>query len=111
VGRLAELDGLLAEAERCVQEARGELAVLDLGVVDPAELRRALHEFEPGWEQLVPKERGRVLALLLERVVYDAESGEVEITFRRGARASDEHLHESGRGARRTAGEPVPVEK
>ena len=35
-------------------------------------------------EELFPKERARILALLLERVEFDANKGEVAITFRPG---------------------------
>src|SRR6185503_16421151 len=53
--------------------------------VDPDELRRALEEFDPVWSLLTTAERGRVIGLLLERVTFDAESGEVQIKFRPGA--------------------------
>ncbi len=39
---------------------------------------------KPIWAELFPQERARVLALLLECVEFDAEFGEVEITFRPG---------------------------
>jgi hypothetical protein len=112
VGRLAELDRLLADADEGLQAARGELATLDVGVVDSAELRRTLEEFEPVWDQLVPKERGRLLALWLERVVFNAESGDVAITLRRSAPAPvrPEHLNGNGHGARPPAGEPLSQE-
>lgn len=84
VGRLAELDGRLAESDRRLQEAKRELVALDLGVLNPAELQSALEQFDPLWAELIPKERARVLALLLERIVFEPESGEVEITFRPG---------------------------
>ena len=38
------------------------------------------------WSELFPAERARVLALLLERVEYDAQKGEVAITFRAGVK-------------------------
>ena len=67
-----------------VADARRELAALDAGALDPAELERALAEFEPLWAELSTPEKARALALLLERVTFDAESGEVEIRFRPG---------------------------
>ena len=84
VTRLAELDAEIAGVDQRAVNARRELAALDLGVVDPEDLRRALEDLEPVWAELFPKERARVLALLLERVEFDPESGEVEITFRPG---------------------------
>jgi site-specific DNA recombinase len=84
VGRLRKLDAALAEVEAALDEARRDLGALDAGALDPDELRRALEEFDPVWAQLSTPERGRVLALLLEGVTFDAESGEVEIRFRPG---------------------------
>ncbi len=84
VDRVAELDAELADAEQRSELARRELAALELGAVDPEELRRALQDLEPVWGALVPRERARVLALLLERVIFDGESGQVEIDLRKG---------------------------
>ena len=50
--------------------------------VNADELRDALADLEPVWAELFPKEQARVLDLLIERVVFDAEAGEVAITFR-----------------------------
>ena len=78
-------DDELREVERREAEARGELAALETGAIDPEELRQALSDLEPTWAELFPAERKRVLTLLLERVEFDATEGEVAITFRPGA--------------------------
>jgi len=83
-GQLAELDERLAGADQRAGEARRELVALDRGIVDPEALRRALEDLEPAWGELVPKERARLLALLIERIEFEPESGEVAITFRPG---------------------------
>ncbi len=81
----------LAEQDEALQKARDEhglvatdLATLDSAVVDPGELRAALADLFPVWAELFPRERARLLALLVESVEFDAEAGEVEITFRPG---------------------------
>ncbi len=84
IQRLDELDGTLAEADSRASAARAELQALELGQVDPEELRAALDDLQPIWAELFPKERARVLGLLLERVEFDAAAGEVSITFRPG---------------------------
>ncbi len=84
VQRLDELDEALAEAENRASAARTELQALELGQVDPEELRAALEDLEPIWNELFPRERARVLGLLLEQVEFDAARGEVELTFRAG---------------------------
>jgi len=84
VARLKEGDGLLADVERRAAEVRAELQALELGAIDPGELREALAGLESIWAELFPRERARVLALLIERVEFDAAEGEVAITFRPG---------------------------
>lgn len=85
--RLAEVDRALADAQRRAGAARDELVALGQRVVDEAALREALERFDPVWAELFPRERARVLALLVERVEYDGRSSEVEIRFRTGAPA------------------------
>ncbi len=58
---------------------------MDTGTIDLDELREALQDLEPIWSELFPQERARVFALLIERVEFDAEKGEVAITFRSDA--------------------------
>ena len=58
--------------------------MLERGTIDEQDLRAALASFEPVWQELLPAERGRILQLLIETVSYDAEAGEVAITFRPG---------------------------
>jgi len=84
VDRVAELDAEIADADERCRSARRDLLALDAGAIDVAELRRVLAEFEPIWGQLSVAERARMLALLLDRVTFDAESGDVEIKFRTG---------------------------
>ena len=50
--------------------------------VDEDELREALRQFMPLWDEMIPRERSRVLRLLIEVVHYDGQAGELEIVFR-----------------------------
>ena len=47
-----------------------------------AEAARALTAFDPVWTSLTPREQGRVIDLLVERVEYDGADGTVAVTFR-----------------------------
>ena len=85
IERIAELDQEIDVVASGLGDAHGELAGLKLGVLDADELRQALEDLEPIWTELFPKERARILALLLEQVEFDAAEGEVAITFRPGA--------------------------
>ena len=63
-------------------EIAEELAVLEGQSVDRRDLARALALFDEVWSCLFPSEQERVIALLVERVDFDAERETVAITFR-----------------------------
>lgn len=97
--RLAEVDEHLCRLQERHDEVAEQLAAIATEPVDDAAVREALAQFEELWDELVPRERARVLRLLIAEVRYDAEAGEVTIEFRNnGIRA----LAREG-GARRTA--------
>ena len=82
--RLDEIDSELAAVDEREAGLREELRQLNHDV-DVAGLTEALAEFDGVWEELVPKERARLLALLIERVSFDGQTGDIEIAFRDGA--------------------------
>jgi hypothetical protein len=51
-------------------------------LVDEAEAETALRGFDSGWKCLSPREQSRILELLIERVEFNGESGQVSIMFR-----------------------------
>jgi site-specific DNA recombinase len=82
--RLGEVDGELQPAAGRVEEVRAEFAALGSQVIDEADLRAALESFDPVWNELFPREKARIMALLLDSVVYDGKAGEVSLKFRPG---------------------------
>jgi site-specific DNA recombinase len=82
VERLEVTDDELEVVGRRARELAAELIALDTRTIDEADLRTVLAQFTPIWDQLVTSEKIRVLNLLIERVVFDARAGEVEIRFR-----------------------------
>lgn len=80
--RVAEIDDALTQADERATEARQRLVDIQAEVIDEHELRAALASFDPVWDELFPRERARILALLIERVTYVRATGEVSITFR-----------------------------
>ena len=46
-----------------------------------AAIQRAVALFDPVWDLLLVPERFRILHLLLESVVYDGSTGELELSF------------------------------
>jgi site-specific DNA recombinase len=79
---LAELQERIRTCELREQELGRELAHLREGLVDQMDVRRALAEFDPVWTALAPREQVRLVKLLVERVEYDGQSGDVSVTFR-----------------------------
>jgi site-specific DNA recombinase len=58
------------------------LASLDGDLVDETEVATALGDFDALWDCLAPREQARVIELLVERVSYDGDGGNISITFR-----------------------------
>ena len=64
------------------------------GTVDEHDLRKALGQFDPVWDALLPRERIRILRVLLEKVDY--REGKLGVTFRAtGIRALAEEATEA----------------
>jgi site-specific DNA recombinase len=80
--RLAEVQERIRLAERRLTEINLEVQRLRNRIVDQNDVATALTAFEPVWEMLSPREKARVLGLLVERVDYDGKEGSVAITFR-----------------------------
>jgi site-specific DNA recombinase len=79
--RLTELDQRVNQIERRLAEIRDELAHIARSTVSLAQIQRAMELFDPIWDVLLDRERYRILHLLLERIVYDGEKGEIELQF------------------------------
>ena len=80
--RLGEVDETHRKAKESARAARTELVALETNIIDEADLRAALAEFTPVWDELFPREKARLLHLLVEQVTYTAAEQKVAITFR-----------------------------
>jgi site-specific DNA recombinase len=80
-GHLAELHERIGEAEQRLTGIRDELASIEAATVSEGDVRAAMADFDEVWEALNPKEQGRLLQLLVERVEYDGQTSTVSITF------------------------------
>lgn len=68
--------------ERRLNELNNESAALEHGSLDSDMLRTALASFEPVWDELFPAEQERILRLLIERITYHPDDGDVDIELR-----------------------------
>jgi site-specific DNA recombinase len=99
VSRLADVDEQLARLLQRQREVTAQLAAITNDTVDEDVIHAALTNFTGTWDELVPRERARVLRLLIAEVRFDAQAGELTIEFRdNGIRALARDS-----GARRTA--------
>ena len=79
--RLADLQDRIRVAEQRATEVREKIIVLSRELVDTREVAQACSLFDPVWETLTPREQARIIHLLIERVDYDGEDGNISITF------------------------------
>ena len=79
--RLAATEDRMRTATEQLSAIRSEISDRDHGPVDHEIVRQALQEFNPVWNALSPREQERVLKLLVQRVDYNGESGQVDIMF------------------------------
>jgi site-specific DNA recombinase len=77
----AELQERIQTVECRLNSHRDERARLQHELVTEEDTARALASFDPVWETLSPRERARLLQLLIERVDYDGRDGTISITF------------------------------
>ncbi len=76
----AALDERAVQIETRLSEIQRALAAIEGTDIEPSEAAKALAQFDPVWDALVPREQASLLQLLIERVDYDPK--EVAITFR-----------------------------
>ena len=79
--RLGELEERASQIERRLSEIHVAVAQLEATAIDQEEARKALEAFDPAWEVLEPRERERLVRLVVERVEYDGAKGEIEVMF------------------------------
>jgi site-specific DNA recombinase len=81
VSNLADIQQCIRSAERRLTEIDNELISLQDELVGEEEVARALADFDGLWGTLAPREQARVLELLIQRVDYDGQHGNVSLTF------------------------------
>jgi len=81
-GQLADLQERISVVERRSADIVEKLAVQNQQLIDEQEIRAALSLFDPVWESIAPREKVRIVRLLVERVGYDGDKETVALTFR-----------------------------
>jgi site-specific DNA recombinase len=68
------------EVEQRLREIGRDVVRLEQEAVDEHKVRSALAAFTPVWDTLAPREQGRIVRLLVERVDYDGTPGNGSVT-------------------------------
>ncbi len=79
--RISDLDRQLVETNGELERVGLSLRDLDDGA-DEAAVRSALGSFTETWNELFPREKERLLRLLVEHVVYQPDTCDVELQLR-----------------------------
>jgi len=79
--RLASAQERQRKATERLYAIRDEIRDCERVAPDEEVVRQALRDFDPVWNAIAPREQQRVLNILVQRVDYNGESGNVEITF------------------------------
>ena len=79
--RLADLQERIRLAEQRLTVVQEEVGSIREQLVNEDDLRQALAEFDPVWQNLNIKERARVLQLLIARIDFDGHTKEISLTF------------------------------
>jgi len=82
LAHLSELQLRSQESERALTEIRTRLDALQTSDGNIRTLTSALRQFDPVWAVLAPRERARLVELIVERVAYDGANGRIAVTFR-----------------------------
>lgn len=81
-GQHAQEQDRIGQIERRISGIGDQRSALSDQVLDQRQVEQALGAFMPLWEALSPREQGRMLHLLIERVDYDGKEGTIRLTFR-----------------------------
>jgi site-specific DNA recombinase len=81
IGRLADLQEHIAQAERRIELVRGQVRTIRDQTLDSNDVAQALAQFTPVWDVLTPKEQARLVGLLVKRIDFDGAQGKLQIAF------------------------------
>ena len=79
--RLAELHDRLHDLEQQITHIEDRITRANRRLIDEDELVGALETFDPTWNALTPRERERLVHLIVRQVEYDAEEESISVTL------------------------------
>ena len=79
--RLADLHDRIRIGEQRVTEIQDQLRILERSTINEATVAAALSEFDLLWGSLPPRKQVALIGMLIERIDYDGETGDLQIVF------------------------------
>jgi site-specific DNA recombinase len=79
--QIADLHDKVARAEHQAAQLREKIAGVEGERIGENDLKDAFADFDNVWQTLSPKEQAKLLALLIDRVEYDAAESTVSVAF------------------------------
>jgi site-specific DNA recombinase len=80
--RLSEVEMRAGQVGRRLAEIAEATAAIKAKPFTKEDIASALGLFDPAWDGLVPREKAKLLRLLIDAVVYDGVAGQVAITWK-----------------------------
>ena len=81
IARVADLQESVTRAESRLAEVRASITDREAEQFADEDFATAFHEFDNTWNALSPREQAQTLALLLNRVEFDAADSSITMTF------------------------------
>ncbi len=79
--RLDQVSEEMKSTSSHLSSLQSQLSNLQDQKIDTEDLTTAISNFDPIWDVLLPRERTRIIRLLIQQVDFDGESGTLGITF------------------------------
>ena len=76
------LPGPIRPTEGRLTEIDHELTTLRSNQIDESDVTHLLAHFHHTWDALAPRDQTRILELLIERIDYRGQDGQISLTFR-----------------------------
>ena len=80
--RISDVESTIEERNQKLAAVKARIARVENGHVDFGIVKKALTDFDPVWDALYPKERARIMQMLIERIDYNGKDGALAIHFK-----------------------------
>jgi len=80
--RISDVESTIEERNQKLAFVKARIARIENGHVDFGIIKKALADFDPVWDALYPKERARIMQMLIEKIDYNGKDGALVIQFK-----------------------------